>query len=734
MSTATHTQTHTNAPARKTGITLKDTGVRDEHGMEPLDALFSSPRKPDGRSDDDSDDDGSGEPMELTTNLGAGPAALLSGPAKRLSFPLPLSRSPVKTSLNSPAQRNRLLARSSSPTHGGDSFRDHHSQPAPRSRLGPKKPETNGNGTHSQPLFRKGMPTFSANGLANGHHRSDPSIEDSDIEEEPEDEVEQLGEVEQLDDDGVGAYVEESMAMLTAETELDYDDVAPVEENAPAEESEEEPSPPPRAANSRKAPALKPKLTNGVPPAKRGRPAKPAPVVEEIDSDEDIQNGVEPEDHVQSEEEEEVAPPPRRRAGKEKAKAPTPEPEPQDEVESEEEEVAPPPPRRKAGKEKAKVPTPDPQPPTKKRRSLTDVEAEEEASPPAARQNKRQRTEESAEPPAKNRGRPAKSAEASTSKASTSKASTSQASTSKASSSKTSKPVAAPAPKPNKGRKRKSSLAGAGDTSTVVIPRGPPLPKARGLLITRCEVPGQANSTIKQTRSGRNSMRPLAFWRNEHVEYDSGTTSADAFGPKSRPTKFVLPSIKEVVRVDEPEPVYAPRSKRGGGGGRGGVGRPKKSRESYAPPPEPWETDQGVIDGAVVAWRAEHEFNPPAPDGLVATEVRELAIAGGAVETQPVKDANFRYAKTLNEGFFNCGVVELPPGSEKRPKNSRKMFMSFFLHVGRVLVTVNETSFRIGEGGMWFVPRGEFSLLSFIPWILYADMGNRELLQYRKRL
>lgn len=30
---------------RKTGITLKDTGVRDEHGMEPMAGIFSSPVK-----------------------------------------------------------------------------------------------------------------------------------------------------------------------------------------------------------------------------------------------------------------------------------------------------------------------------------------------------------------------------------------------------------------------------------------------------------------------------------------------------------------------------------------------------------------------------------------------------------------------------------------------------------------------------------------------------------------
>ncbi len=30
---------------RKTGITLKDTGIRDEHGLEPIDGIFSSPEK-----------------------------------------------------------------------------------------------------------------------------------------------------------------------------------------------------------------------------------------------------------------------------------------------------------------------------------------------------------------------------------------------------------------------------------------------------------------------------------------------------------------------------------------------------------------------------------------------------------------------------------------------------------------------------------------------------------------
>lgn len=31
---------------RKTGLTLPDTGIRDENGLEPMDHLFSSPEKP----------------------------------------------------------------------------------------------------------------------------------------------------------------------------------------------------------------------------------------------------------------------------------------------------------------------------------------------------------------------------------------------------------------------------------------------------------------------------------------------------------------------------------------------------------------------------------------------------------------------------------------------------------------------------------------------------------------
>jgi centromere protein C len=77
--------------------------------------------------------------------------------------------------------------------------------------------------------------------------------------------------------------------------------------------------------------------------------------------------------------------------------------------------------------------------------------------------------------------------------------------------------------------------------------------------------------------------------------------------------------------------------------------------------------------------------------------------------------------------FFGSGIVELPPEGFKRAKNSRKMQMVFFVHQGKVLVTVGppalenggagndaETNeFAISKGGVWVVPRGMFLTVPF---------------------
>lgn len=49
----------------KTGIVLKDSGARDEHGMQPLDDVFSSPDKESRNGADELDDESDEEPMDI---------------------------------------------------------------------------------------------------------------------------------------------------------------------------------------------------------------------------------------------------------------------------------------------------------------------------------------------------------------------------------------------------------------------------------------------------------------------------------------------------------------------------------------------------------------------------------------------------------------------------------------------------------------------------------------------
>ncbi|KAL2265140.1 hypothetical protein VTJ83DRAFT_6240 [Remersonia thermophila] len=605
---------------RKTGVTVPDSGLRDEHGMEPLDNLFSSPSKSEQDEHEDvSVEEGSGdEAMDITATSGFGPATLINGQPSRL--PMPASqrvRSPAKGGLlNSPAQRNRLIARNSSSPARGAVVRDDaprfSSQPAAdttKRKLDFRSVANGGPHSLSQPArtdnYGAAKSRFQSlqqhededHGVNGGDHYGDDDGDDD-------------------DDDEVNNFVEESMAMLDAEVD------------EPEQQEAEDEDPPAPAA--RKQP--------GRPPKNGSAQAKSA-----------------------------AAPP-------------------------------------KAGKPAAKAP---PQPAargSKKRRSLDEDEAVVAAAAAAAKepspapQPKRQRTD---------------AASTSATSAAGQKRGPKKPS---AAGKKAAEPAAAPKPR---GRKRQPSVD-PGDVSQVAVAPRPPLPKSRGLLINRREVPG-VDSNIVRTRSGRTSYRPLAYWRNEHVEFEKDEAE-DAFLGRKHKGRFVLPSVKEVVRVDEPEPERTrSRSRRGGagGGGAGGRrasgkgGRRRRSSSGYDEehdddddgPAEAWELDPGTVTGEVVVWQPEYEYAPPAPNDLVSVMDKQLAISGAAIKTTEVVGGEFRYAKVFSEGFIGAGVVDLPPGAVKRLKNSRKVFMIFFVHQGRVLVTVQETSFRIGRGGIFIVPR-----------------------------
>jgi centromere protein C len=257
--------------------------------------------------------------------------------------------------------------------------------------------------------------------------------------------------------------------------------------------------------------------------------------------------------------------------------------------------------------------------------------------------------------------------------------------------SKHSKPTASKEPK-SKALSKKPQLAPIAEAESPEAHRGPPLPRNnRGLMILRRETP-MDSSGFKQTRSGRNSIKPLAYWRMERVEY-SEDEMEDNHG------KFLTSKIKSVVRVDEAEEKQKKKSYY-----KPSRGKKRSAAVESDDEVEPWETAPGHIFGPTRIW------NPDDLTGVEASEHEdEIALSSAAIITRDVAGATFKFAKTLTLPFFGSGMVDLPAGTEKKMKNSRRMQMVFFVFYGRVDVTVNDTTFGIGKGGMWQVPRGNYT-------------------------
>ncbi|OBT75244.1 hypothetical protein VF21_05617 [Pseudogymnoascus sp. 05NY08] len=226
------------------------------------------------------------------------------------------------------------------------------------------------------------------------------------------------------------------------------------------------------------------------------------------------------------------------------------------------------------------------------------------------------------------------------------------------------------------------------ESSPAQIQRGPPRPRQNGLFILRRETPELGN--FATTRSGRASIKPVAYWKNEAIVYgEDEAADGDA--------SFLLPTIKEVIRHDDVEKEKSKRGKK-----RGPRAHKREEEHEEEDESEPWESEPGHMYGAIRAW------NPDDPTGSESAEIEdEIAFSNAAIITREIPGSNVKFAKILTLPFFGCGMVDLPPGAVKKPKNSRKMQMAFFIHKGRVVVTVGDNDpFRIGTGGMWQVPRG----------------------------
>ncbi|PGG96292.1 centromere protein C [Blastomyces parvus] len=220
--------------------------------------------------------------------------------------------------------------------------------------------------------------------------------------------------------------------------------------------------------------------------------------------------------------------------------------------------------------------------------------------------------------------------------------------------------------------------------------------KNRSLYILKRETP--SDQSARHTRSGRVSVRPLAYWRNERCVYGDGSAEVGQ--------RFPLSTIKEIIRTEEQDTRVDKKGKQSSKKKSKSKSGSKRSKddpsdgEDDIDNAEPWETEEGVFYGPVKKW------DPVTQSATQEEEMIDVAFAPSAIETHEVKDSTFRFAKILNNVFLGSGFVDMPPGAVKRQKNSKKMHMVFFVYHGRIRVDVSGLQFSAGKGCVFQVPRG----------------------------
>ncbi|KAI5245813.1 hypothetical protein E4T43_02988 [Aureobasidium subglaciale] len=276
----------------------------------------------------------------------------------------------------------------------------------------------------------------------------------------------------------------------------------------------------------------------------------------------------------------------------------------------------------------------------------------------------------------------------------------------------------AKAPAKAKGKKKQPSASveprpRASRDSESVGPDGLRKPGPKSIVNLRAGTPAD-DEGAKTTRSGRTSIKPLKYWCNETYIWNQGEVEGVVRAEPVEQTnpKRAAPSRKKATRL-------------------GPIKEDEEEDEDLLP--EAWEQELGVINSSVRAWDARTGTGSTKADGVsegktflvyfhgyITTDINliDIAFAATAIKTQDVHGSSFRYAKVMTLPFFGSGMVEIPPDGYKRMKNSRKMQMVFFVHEGKVTVDIEDVQFGMTKGGVWQVPRGKF-LLSFTSLLLF---------------
>ncbi|KAE9967933.1 hypothetical protein BLS_006102 [Venturia inaequalis] len=697
---------------RKTGITLP-VGQKDEHGIEDLDGIFSSPEKESPRRQNGNTTLSSSS-MDLAQSSVPEPTEVLSTrrilKSSKTTFPPPLGRSPYKTNID---RDDRASSHPAVSRRLDFSVDDTSVAQSPL-----RQPARRGNGRPRKDLYRL---TVSPSSPEVRNQEQDILEEEEEDTTVPEETIEPTMDTEEATEMPTNGNYENEEPMFDDSMQLLNDEIEEPEQlplSSPsvlrksryhaaeaettldqAEGGEDtsinsDPRRRPRTRNSlansdsvsspavvaRKAPAKNAPLQKAAPAPGRGRKGKSnllmsalAPHLEDsVASSPELPEEIE-EPTVLEESQDDTPieePVVAKKRGRPAKAAP---------IEASDEsivETAPPPKKRgRAPKPPVETHAESPAEPAKTKKrgrpARTPDQSIIEAAVPAA-------DESTVEPaPKKKRGRPARIEEEPSRPAK-------KAKTSAQSSAATGSKLGPPAPK------KKPIARSAPDSPPKRSVRAPSVAStafagARSHTVLREATPFEEEATRK-TRSGRSVIAPVRNWLGEKIEYERDGT------------KKVLKKAEQVdvPRIERTRTVSAaPRKKRKAAASMDVI------EEEEEQTLEDWEERQETIRIFVQQW---DPVNATAADSE-----EEQAIAYG-VHSLPIEmvggGAKFAFTKTHSSHFFGTGIMEIPPGGYKMKKNSRKMTMAFFMHTGKVDVVVADDEFTISKGGIFHVPRG----------------------------
>lgn len=177
--------------------------------------------------------------------------------------------------------------------------------------------------------------------------------------------------------------------------------------------------------------------------------------------------------------------------------------------------------------------------------------------------------------------------------------------------------------------------------------------KGRSLYILKREDPTSSETT--HTRSGRVSVRPLAYWRNERCVYGDEEAAEGE--------RFPLSKIKEVIRTEELEPEKPKKGKRSRKG-------KKKQRDESEDEDEIdddadlWEKETGVLHGYISKWDPVAQTSTAEEEVIGMYLIPRLALGFPVVANAFLQTSRTRHlasrqgkSKARHSNSQNCSVL-----------------------------------------------------------------------------